>query len=237
MFLDREVKARGAPATAATLGSVVHAVIEMVGRGELPAELASLEAKLDELWPALSFEAPWVGDRERAVAGEALARFLAWRESTDRKLVGSEARFSVSWGEEAVLSGSVDRLEVDDDGRVRIVDLKTAKSAPTAADVREDPQLATYQLACRAGGFAHLIDGPAELGGAELVFLRLGKGGPTVREQPALPGGPCYADELVDSVVRGLRTESFAARPGEYCQRCPYQVWCPGQDAGQELLQ
>ncbi len=45
------------------------------------------------------------------------------------------------------IRGSVDRVERDAEGRVYVVDFKTGKSAPTAAEVAHHPQLAVYQLA------------------------------------------------------------------------------------------
>ena len=53
----------------------------------------------------------------------------------------------------------VDRLEVDDQGRLVVIDLKTGKStAVTSADVAEHAQLAGYQAAVDAGAFADYGD-------------------------------------------------------------------------------
>ena len=74
------------------------------------------------------------------------------------------------------LTGSVDRVERDPDGRIRIVDFKTSKTAPTAADVALYDQLGVYQLAVQHGAFAAVAGEDARPGGAELVYLRLSEG-------------------------------------------------------------
>src|SRR5438309_1862394 len=82
-------------------------------------------------------------------ARPALARFVRWLH--DRAdAAGAEVGFRVAIGD-VVVSGSADRLEVDDQGRLRIVDFKTSRTVKGRADVEKDPQLGVYQLAVRAG--------------------------------------------------------------------------------------
>ena len=68
-FLGREVKA-DAPATAAQgFGNVVHVLADEVASGRTPADLAVLMERLDSVWDALAFDAPWKsrpGEAERA---------------------------------------------------------------------------------------------------------------------------------------------------------------------------
>jgi RecB family exonuclease len=75
------------------------------------------------------------------------------------------------------ITGRVDRLERDAQGRGVIVDLKTGGTAPRDEDLDRHPQLGVYQLAVLLGAFEEL--GITEPGGAELV--QVGKAGFTAR--------------------------------------------------------
>ena len=67
-----------------------------------------------------------------------------------------------------VLRGLMDRVEIDADGQVLVVDLKTSKTPPTAGKVAEHVQLGVYQTAVQQGA----VEGRSVSGGAELVQLR-----------------------------------------------------------------
>ena len=64
-FLGREVKA-DAPATAAQgFGNVVHVLADEVASGRTPADLSVLMERLDSVWDALAFDAPWKSRQEK----------------------------------------------------------------------------------------------------------------------------------------------------------------------------
>ncbi|MFE2134884.1 ATP-dependent helicase, partial [Streptomyces sp. NPDC059466] len=182
-FLGREVKA-DAPATAAQgFGNVVHVLADEVASGRTPADLDVLMERLDSVWNALAFDAPWKSAQEKEHARVALERFLKWhidsnRVRPGRTPVASEHDFDVTLEAgsfEVRIRGSMDRVETDTEGRAYVVDFKTGKHAPTAAEVAHHPQLAVYQLAVREGAVDDAFDGARpEPGGAELVQLRQG---------------------------------------------------------------
>jgi len=135
--------------------------------------------------------------------------------------------------------GAVDRLEIDADGRVRVVDFKTGRTAKGKAVVAADPQLGVYQLAVREGAFVEQVPADAQLGGAELVYLRteLASGLPIARDQPSLPDeSPTWADELVDRTAAGIRAEQLCARLNDSCGSCAFHAVCPAQDAGEQVV-
>ncbi|KIX78052.1 hypothetical protein SF12_10720 [Streptomyces sp. MBRL 601] len=177
-FLGREVKA-DAPASAAQgFGNVVHVLADEVASGRTPADLDVLMERLDSVWDALAFDAPWKSVQEKENARQALERFLEWHtlDRAGRTPVASEHDFDVTLGAgpyEVRIRGSMDRVEQDPRGRAYVVDFKTGKQAPTAAEVAHHPQLAVYQLAVTEGAVDPLFDGVRpEPGGAELVHLR-----------------------------------------------------------------
>lgn len=165
-FLEHEAHAGQPATTAQSFGRVVHALADEVTAGRTPADLAALDARLDLVWRQLAFEAQWRSDQERTAARQALARFLDWHAAErGRAVLGSEARFSIDLtvdGRPVRLRGSMDRIELDDGGRVHIVDFKTGRAAVSPREVAEHVQLGTYQLAVREGAVDDRVVTPPE---------------------------------------------------------------------------
>ncbi|WP_310433359.1 ATP-dependent DNA helicase [Streptomyces sp. 3330] len=250
-FLGREVKA-DAPATVAQgFGNVVHVLADEVASGHTPADLDVLMERLDSVWNALAFDAPWKSAQEKAHARAALERFLKWHvmDRTGRTPVASEHDFDVTLeaGEyEVRIRGQMDRVEADAEGRAYVVDFKTGKQAPTAREVERHPQLAVYQLAVREGAVDEAFDGvrPAP-GGAELVQLRQGAakrdGGeslPKVQAQEALEGeaGEWVGDLLATAAGKVL-DERFTPTAGQQCTHCAFRASCSARPEGRHVVE
>ncbi|MCX5584642.1 UvrD-helicase domain-containing protein [Streptomyces erythrochromogenes] len=247
-FLGREVKA-DAPSTAAQgFGNVVHVLADEVASGRTPADLAVLMERLDTVWDALAFDAPWKSAQEKENARAALERFLRWH-TTDRggrEAVATEHEFDVTLeaGDVAVrVRGSMDRVEADPQGRAYVVDFKTGKSAPTKDEVARHPQLAVYQLAVREGAVDEVFDGvrPAP-GGAELVQLRQGAaqrdGGetvPKVQAQQPLDGE--WVGDLLATAAGRVLDERFAPAAGRHCDHCSFRSSCSARPEGRQTVE
>jgi superfamily I DNA/RNA helicase/RecB family exonuclease len=238
-FFEHEVRARGASTAAQGFGTVVHVLAQLVAEEKLPPDADVLVEQMSEVWAALGFEAAWQRDREREEARAALQRLIRWLAARpDRRLLESEAPFEVAVGD-VILRGAADRLEIDDHGKVHVVDFKTSRSVPSLQAAAEHPQLAVYQLAVREGGFSQHTGPDPRLGGAELVFLRkeMSTGLPGERTQPALPDEqPTWADELIERTATSIRDETFPARPNDGCDICAFRTSCPAQDAGDQVV-
>jgi superfamily I DNA/RNA helicase/RecB family exonuclease len=233
-FLDREAKARESTSTSQGFGSIVHALAEAVVVGDLEPDLDTLVARLDDVWHLLPYDARWQAERDRAEACKALQRFLDWHRANPRQCAGAEEKFSVSVGDEIVVTGRADRIEVDDEGRVVIVDLKTSKHAPSKDDVRTDPQLGVYQVAVREGAFPEHGTTP---GGAELLQLRDAlKAGARVQPQPPLADDDPWVDDMLTGIASDIRVERFPARPNDLCDRCRFRTSCPARDEGGQVV-
>jgi superfamily I DNA/RNA helicase/RecB family exonuclease len=233
-FLSREVKAVEATSTSQGFGSIVHALAEAVVVGSLPADLDVLLERLDSVWDLLPYDARWQAARDHEEAKSALRRFLAWHHSNSRRCVGAEEKFEVQVGDDAVIRGRADRIELDDDGRLVIVDLKTSKYPPTEEQLKTDPQLGVYQLAVRAGAFGEWSTTP---GGAELVQLRKEtRGKVKVQPQHPLAADDEWVDDMVAGIASDIRTETFPARPSVACDRCRFRTSCPSHDQGGQVV-
>ncbi|WP_349307847.1 MULTISPECIES: UvrD-helicase domain-containing protein [unclassified Streptomyces] len=262
-FLGREVKAEPPSTAAQGFGNVVHVLADEVASGRTPADLDVLMARLDSVWDALAFDAPWKSLQEKRNARAALERFLHWHVmERGRESVATEHGFDVvlEAGEVQVrIRGSMDRVETDADGHAYVVDFKTGKSKPTAKEVDRHPQLAVYQLAVREGAVDELFGGGRpEPGGAELVQLRLGAtkkdGGDTVpavqRQQPlegkaAEPGAEGGAEggagEWVEDLLAGaagrVLDERFTPATGQHCTHCAFRAACSAQPEGRHVVE
>ncbi|MDH6548870.1 superfamily I DNA/RNA helicase/RecB family exonuclease [Streptomyces sp. SAI-041] len=247
-FLGREVKA-DAPATVAQgFGNVVHVLADEVASGHTPADLDVLMERLDSVWNALAFDAPWKSAQEKENARVALERFLKWHvmDRTGRTPVASEHDFDVTLeaGEvEVRIRGQMDRVEADGEGRAYVVDFKTGKQPVSSAEVERHPQLAVYQLAVREGAVDEAFDGVRpEPGGAELVQLRQGApkrdGGetlPKVQAQEPLEGE--WVGDLLATAAGKVLDERFTPSAGQHCSHCAFRASCSVQPEGRHVVE
>ncbi|WP_432183658.1 ATP-dependent helicase [Streptomyces tendae] len=250
-FLGREVKADAPATTAQGFGNVVHVLADEVASGHTPADLAVLMERLDSVWNALAFDAPWKSAQEKATARVALERFLKWHvmDRAGRTPVASEHDFDVTLeaGDyEVRIRGQMDRVEADGDGRAYVVDFKTGKHAPTSSEVARHPQLAVYQLAVREGAVDEAFDGVRpEPGGAELVHLRQGApkrdGGETLPKVQAQdsqegPEGEWVGDLLATAAGKVL-DERFTPTAGQHCTHCAFRASCSARPEGRHVVE
>ncbi|MFC8940234.1 ATP-dependent helicase [Streptomyces griseoincarnatus] len=247
-FLGREVKA-DAPATAAQgFGNVVHVLADEVASGHTPADLDVLMERLESVWNALAFDAPWKSAQEKENARVALERFLKWHvmDRTGRTPVASEHDFDVtleSGDYQVRIRGQMDRVEADGEGRAYVVDFKTGKQAPSSKEVERHPQLAVYQLAVREGAVDEVFDGTRpEPGGAELVQLRQGAakrdGGetlPKVQAQEPLEGE--WVGDLLATAAGKVLDERFTPTAGQHCAHCAFRASCSARPEGRHVVE
>ncbi|MET8770644.1 ATP-dependent DNA helicase [Streptomyces sp. NPDC004658] len=247
-FLGREVKADAPATTAQGFGNVVHVLADEVASGRTPADLDVLMERLDSVWNALAFDAPWKSRQEKDNARVALERFLNWHvlNRAGRTPVASEHDFDVTLeaGDYQVrIRGQMDRVETDAEGRAYVVDFKTGKQAPTAGEVERHPQLAVYQLAVREGAVDTAFDGVRpEPGGAELVHLRQGAakrdGGDTLpKVQTQEPPSGEWVGELLATAAGKVLDERFTPSAGQHCTHCAFRASCSARPEGRHVVE
>jgi superfamily I DNA/RNA helicase/RecB family exonuclease len=238
-FLSHEVHAETASSPALSFGRVVHAVADLVARGQIAPDPAVLAAELDRVWPALGYEAAYQADAERIAARRALALLAEHLSRSGRTLAGSELEFDAEVqtpGGPVRVRGRIDRVEVEADGSVVVVDLKTGKNRVPGPELAVHPQLRVYQYAVDAG-FVEGLEPGVVAGGAELWQLRHESGaGLVVQSQPAQSDHTPVLEQLGQARLRILG-ESFPAVPEQQrCARCPYQIACPARPAGAQVV-
>ncbi|MCW2760544.1 MAG: ATP-dependent helicase [Marmoricola sp.] len=245
-FLEREAGGASKSSQAQGFGNLVHAIADRVAKDELgsgPGAVDELMVLVDEVWDQLGFRTPWSRDREHDEVRKALTRFVDWHTRPGaRTVLATEqdirAEVTLPDGQRVVLKGYADRLEIDDAGRVVVVDLKTGKYPPSK--IEENPQLGLYQHAVDHGAVDELVGEVASSGGAELWQLRKEVRGElkVQGQQPQQPDaeGLRPVERQLTEAARALRLEDFPARPERTrCERCQFATFCPAQVAGSVL--
>ncbi len=244
-FFEREAGGVSVSHQAANVGKIVHALAERVARDELAADVETLMTEVDRVWDRLAFRTPWSRKREHDRIAKSVARFVDWHLANKRDYIEAEVRFKTVvevGGQEITLNGSADRLELNVDGDVVVVDFKTSRSAPSGTSVAANLQLALYQYAIDAGAVDDLVGRPVRSGGAELVQLGIEDATVVAKVQPQAvhaDDGP-ERDVLRAGLTRAaslIRDETFPAVPGQQCRDCSFISICPARGAGSVTIQ
>ena len=216
------------------LGTVIHAAAVLAASGATEQQVAD---RIDEIWHHLEFGSAWYSAKQRSLAERMVRKFLDWHAANPRDLVAVEESLKVRIGQ-VEITGRVDRLESDEQGRAVVVDLKTGASAPRAEELDRHPQLGVYQLAVLLGAFEQF--GLSEPGGAELVQVGKASGvtlKAKVQRQDALADDPepGWAKDLVETVAAGMAGPVFQARVNPGCRTCPVASCCPVNPEGEQV--
>ena len=171
-----ESVARTDPGMAANVGTIMHSALELAETTDPNDLWKTVESR----WSELAFESQWLEERQKRQMWkftQALAEYLQDFETSGNRAVAAEGRFEVTIGE-AVVRGSIDRVEVSEAGAVVIVDLKTGTPI-YKKDVETHPQLAVYQLAYAEGALDEFLLEVRDHtgGGAKLLFVKRGAEG------------------------------------------------------------
>ncbi len=248
--LSRVGEEEGTP-LALLRGNMAHAFLEAVGRGGDVEEAYGLTRGAY----AQVLDVPeWQREYELGRFDRLLDRIVEWVTSSRSalRLVGSEVPVHVEVAPEVTVHGYIDRLEqsVGDAAAggsgedYYTVDLKTGKQAVSEAEAQANAQLATYQLALRAGQVVDTDDGPRVVtalpgtkplayGGGILFYPATDAAGVTVRQQAAWEEDDLrqFAAKL-PSLVREMRGPTLTARENSGCSSCAIKTLCPVQPEG-----
>ncbi|HEY3010014.1 MAG TPA: ATP-dependent DNA helicase [Micromonosporaceae bacterium] len=228
-----------APATAAQgVGNLVHAAAMLAE--DASADRAALLDYIAGRFDAIELAARWLAGPEAERAERMVDKLLRWLARNPRRLLAIEREFAVRLEDPlrpVDLTGRVDRLEVDEAGRLVVIDLKTGKSTSvTESELAEHPQLGAYQAAIEAGAFADL---GAESGGAALVQLGLPTAEAREQVQAALGDGddPGWAAAMVRRTADTMAASTFQAVVNNKCRVCPVRTSCPISGKGRQVIE
>lgn len=215
--------------TAQVLGSAIHAfAAKMVQEPGTSRE--DLIASLKSSWKLIDPDSGWVSASHLESAVTMLEKFVDYHKETTRQIKGAELRFDVKLGRARII-GTVDRLEVEADGSLFIIDFKTGGSAISKEDAKKNLQLASYQLGVHEGGFT---DG-TQSAGAELVYLGTNNAGASIRQQYAIDLEE--TKKTIEVIGEGMGAATFFATVNKRCKGCPVRKSCPVQSDGRAVIE
>ena len=223
---------KDADSTAQVLGTAIHVIAAQLL--EQPSlSLDQLEDKLKGAWSLIDMNKGWIKDYEYRRAAAMLEKFYSWNLKNKNTLVGVEERFEFKLGN-AVVSGSIDRIELTAENKYYIVDLKTGATAISYEKALDNKQLQSYQLAVVNDGFEEKLE-HQEVAGAELVFV----GDHKAKDAKPRPQEAVKVEEVtaeLTQIAQGMSDKSFVATINERCRTCAVKSSCPIQIQGQAVI-
>jgi RecB family exonuclease len=210
----------GVPGPHLSFGNSIHAALEAFYDRKLPT-CPTEEELLDLLYHAWDSTGFREQSREEQVAfyrhaQDVLRRFHRREAPTYRLPAATEAWFELPVGYEAVVVGSIDRVDVDDDGRFHVIDYKTNRKVKDRGRVAGSLQLAIYALATR-----HLFGAlPATVC---LDFVVPGVKVEVPIDDIDLEG----ARATILDAAEAIRAERFEPTPNPLCDWCDFRNVCP----------
>jgi superfamily I DNA/RNA helicase/RecB family exonuclease len=215
--------------TAQVLGSAIHAfAAKMVQEPGTTKE--DLISNLESSWKLIDPDSGWVSASHLENAVTMLEKFVEYHRESKRTVVDAEIRFDVKLGR-ARIRGSVDRLEVEADGSLFIIDFKTGGAAISLKEAKENLQLASYQVGIAEGGFTQ----GTVSAGAELVYLGTSTAGATLRPQHVIDVEA--TKEKLNEIAEGMGAANFFATVNKRCKGCPVRKSCPVQNDGRTVIE
>jgi ATP-dependent exoDNAse (exonuclease V) beta subunit len=223
---------KDADSTAQVLGTAIHVIAAQLL--EQPSlSLDQLEDKLKGAWSLIDMNKGWIKDYEYRRAAAMLEKFYSWNLKNKNTLVGVEEKFEFKLGN-AVVSGSIDRIELTAENKYYIVDLKTGATAISYEKALENKQLQSYQLAVVNDGFKEKLE-HQEVAGAELVFV----GDHKAKDAKPRPQEAVKVEEVtaeLTQIAQGMSDKSFVATINDRCRTCAVKSSCPIQTQGQAVI-
>lgn len=252
-FLERQGGTNG-ETTAQLLGTVIHEFARI--KAQQPAiETSELYTQMEKAWKVIDSNTGWLAQSGLDNAIAMIDRFIAYHDKNlaKRTIVDVESPFELQVGR-AFIRGTADRVEVNSDGELFIIDFKTGSTAVAEKDIEENLQLAAYQLAALLGKyrFQKNQDGVKQddnkalasesseviVSGAELAYLALPlKSGITIRPQSSLTEEKREeVSQRLDDLANAMGGATFIARVGSKCRNCGVASSCPLQSEGRTVI-
>ena len=128
-----------------TLGNVVHKVLQEFHENNLNG-FDSLIEILDKNWNGIFYAYSCESEQYYQDAKHMLSNYASYLDGNPASPILFEHYFKINM-KKCILSGVIDRVDVDDDGRLIIYDYKTSKTQKKPTQLKKDFQLPIYALA------------------------------------------------------------------------------------------
>lgn len=200
-----------------TFGSVMHKVIEEITkrlRDNLDVSEAFALLLYENMWESIGYQTKEQEQEYKRKGREIVKTFLETQKSVDTEILDIEKTFTVMYNSYRVF-GIIDRIDVDSDGNLIVVDYKTSKTEKNDVDLRNDIQLLTYYDG------TNKIRGqtPRLVGHWYLVSNKVVSVIPTLEDLEKIRSRIL---KICDSVV----DEKFNSQDGDHCNYCDFKLLC-----------
>jgi len=217
------------PSPHAVKGTLVHAALEGLFWNHSPGARTPVaaQAELSRCWDEMQVDEEYM---ELALSPEAAAAFLSdartlvdnyflLEDPTEAQAVGIEL------GVETVvegmrLRGIIDRLDVNADGGLIVVDYKTGRAPSERFERGSMGGVQTYALLCES----LLGRAPAEV---RLLYLRQPIAISSVPSEQTIRGQRRRAVAVWSAIERACDAEDFRPHVGPLCNHCHFKTSCP----------
>lgn len=220
-FLAYVVGLPGIPRSYFSFGKSVHAALEEFHRPKLLTDDESLD------WLLSLYEKNWVSEgfpdieTELRCKDEGRSILIGYHSHLDGsmpKVAEVEMNFKLSI-DSVTLTGFVDRIDLNADGSVNLVDYKTSKSIPATLENLDRLQLSIYSLAISTLWNVKVRQ-------ASNLYLR------QIAWRTFEPSLADFetAKEMINKVALGITQKKFDRCPNRFCQYCDYYQGCRGSN-------
>ncbi len=224
------------PSPHATKGSLVHRALELLFTHAAPLRDAALahrcyehavvEYQSDPEFTMLGLTedqtAAFVAD-----GSSLMDSYLRMEDPSTIREIGLELRLEAPAGD-LMLRGIIDRLELDDEGRLVVVDYKTGRSPSVKYEQSRLSGVHFYSFLCESV----LGQRPAAI---KLMYLRTSE---TITATPSAQSVKFITTRTTavwKAVEKACINGSFQPRQGALCSSCAFQTWCPAFGGNPEL--
>lgn len=216
------------PAEHSTKGSLVHRALELLftepshGRDLAAARVAFdravVEFRADPEFTGLRLDET----KEAAFLADAwvlVERYFEMEDPRTVRDIGIELRLSATVGD-LELRGIIDRLELDDEGRLVVVDYKTGRVPGPKYEQDRMNGVHFYSFLCQEV----LGERPVEV---RLMYLR---GGRTITATPTAQSVRFLTTRTTavwKAIAAACTSGDFQPKQGPLCNLCAFRDWCP----------
>lgn len=213
----------------AVKGTLVHRALERLfwdvpagartpAAGQSCLELAWAETIAGPEWGGLGLGAE-AQDAALADARVLVERYFTMEDPDSVRAIGTELWVEAHLGS-LLLRGIIDRLDLDEDGRLVVTDYKTGKVPGPAQEQARLGGVHFYSFLCEQA----LGVRPAKV---QLLYLRDAVMISTEPSEQSTRGMITRARALWTAVERACTDDDFRPRPSSLCSWCAFQAWCP----------
>lgn len=218
-----------APGPAATKGSLVHRVLELLfmqpapQRADAHVVRASFERACAEYDHDPEFTMLRLDESQRAAfhadAWTLVEAYLRMEDPTTVRDIGLELRLEAPVGD-LTLRGIIDRLELDAHGELVVTDYKTGRAPSQKYEQSRLGGVNFYSFLCESV----LGRRPAAI---RLMYLRSGETITAAPTEQSVRFLTTRTTAVFKAVERACTTGEFRPRQGPLCNHCSFQTWCP----------